>query len=55
MTANMQLMITYCTNMLSALSSWLLQEPMIYFVGLLVGVFVINIIFMIFNLGRRRN
>lgn len=53
MTENMQLMITYCSNMLTALSAWLLEEPMIYFVGLLVAVFVINIIFMIFNISRR--
>lgn len=55
MSENMQLMITYSTNMLSALSSWLLQEPMIYFVGLLAGAFVINLIVMLFNVGRRRN
>lgn len=55
MSENMKLMITYSTNMLSALSTWLLQEPMIYFVGMLGGVFVINIVFSIFNLGKRRN
>lgn len=55
MSENMELMVAYTTNMLSALSTWLLQEPMIYFVGMLVGVFVINIVFSIFNLGRRRN
>lgn len=55
MTETMNLMITYSTQMLTAISTWLSGEPMIYFVAMLLGCFVINLILTIFTLGRRKN
>lgn len=52
MSETMQLMITYSTQMLTAISAWLSAEPMIYFVAMLLGVWIINFILMI--VGRRK-
>lgn len=50
---DMELMVTYSTELLAAISAWLLRAPMIYFVGALVGCFVINMILSICGLNRR--
>lgn len=54
MSSTMQIMIAYTTAILENISSWLCAEPMIYFTGMLIGCFVINMILMLFRGGTRR-
>lgn len=52
MSSTLQAMITYSTELLQSISAWLSAEPMIYFVGALMGCFVINTVFSLINFRR---